>query len=498
MSATSPTPAAASPSAKAPDWLILAIACLGQFMVVLDVSVVNVALPAIRSDLHYTATGLQWVVNAYVLTFAGFLLLGGRVADLFGRRRVFLTGVGLFSLASLTGGLSQSSDMLTVARAVQGFGGAILAPATLTVIMTTFTDPTARTKALGTWSAVAGGGAAAGVLLGGVLTTYLSWRWVLFINVPVGVALGLVAARSLTESRRPTSGTLDVAGAVTVTGGLAALIYAIVGTDTHAWTSGQTLGGLAIAVVLLALFLAIQLRLAPSPLVPLRLFRSRALSAANGAMLLFGAAFFAIWYFLSLYLQGILGYDALKTGLAFLPLCVAIIAGARITAQLVPRLGARNVLLIGLPLAAIGFAWLSRARVDSSYVGDVLGPGLLISLALGLCLTPLAAAATGGVPSSEAGLASGVITTSRQVGGSIGLAVLATIATDRTNDALRRHTANAAVLTTCYDRAFLVCAGFIVVAVISAAIIPTIRRNPVTAPAGSEAGSAEEVPVLDL
>jgi EmrB/QacA subfamily drug resistance transporter len=474
---------------RAPDWLILAIACVGQFMVVLDVSVVNVALPAIHADLHYSATGLQWVVNAYVLTFAGFLLLGGRIADLFGRRQVFVFGVGLFSLASLAGGLSTSADMLTIARAVQGLGGAVLAPATLTVIMTTFTEGTTRTRALGTWSAVAGGGGAAGVLLGGVLTTYLSWRWVLFVNVPIGVALGLAAARYLSEWRRPVAGRLDVAGAVTVTAGLAALVYAIVGTDTHAWTSLQTLAGLVVAVVLLGAFLAVQIRFAPAPLMPLRLFRSRALSAANGSMLFFGGAFFSIWYFLSLYLQTVLGYDALKAGLAFLPMTIAIVVGARITAVLVPRLGARNVLLIGLPISALGFWWLSHLAVHSSYLGHVLGPGAMISLGLGLCMTPIAAAATSGVANAEAGLASGLVTTSRQVGGSVGLAVLATVATDRTASLLRAHASSPDSLTAGYDRAFLVSAGLILVAVACAAIIPTTRRTP-TSPR-TDAAAAE-------
>jgi EmrB/QacA subfamily drug resistance transporter len=482
----------APPLRRAPDWLILAIACVGQFMVVLDVSVVNVALPAIRSDLHYSPTGLQWVVNAYVLTFAGFLLLGGRIADLFGRRRVFVFGVGLFSLASLVGGLSTSSDMLTAARAVQGLGGAVLAPVTLTVIMTTFTEGTARTRALGTWSAVAGGGGAAGVLLGGVLTTYLSWRWVLFINVPIGILLGLTAARYLTEWRRPVAGRLDIAGALTVTAGLFALIYAIVGTDSHAWTSTQTLVGLAAAVVLLAAFLAIQSHFAPSPLMPLRLFRSRSLSAANASMLLFGGAFFSIWYFLSLYLQTILGYDALKAGLAFLPMTIAIVVGARITAVLVPRLGPRNVLLLGLPISAAGFWWLSRVAVGSSYLTHVIGPGSIISLGLGLCLTPIAAAATSGVANAEAGLASGLVTTSRQVGGSIGLAVLATLATDRTTSLLRGHADTPHALTSGYDRAFLVSALLIVGATACAALIPRLRRaSTAPSPAPVEVATVE-------
>lgn len=464
-------------SRRAPDWLILTIACVGQFMVVLDVSVVNVALPSIRTHLHYSPTGLQWVVNAYVLTFAGFLLLGGRIADLLGSRRVFVFGVGLFSLASLVGGFSTSSGMLTAARAAQGLGGAVLAPVTLTVIMTTFTEGQARTRALGAWSAVAGGGGGVGVLLGGILTTYLSWRWVLFINVPIGLVLGVAASRYLSESRRPGSGQLDVAGAVTITAGLAALVYAIVGTDTHPWGSAHTLGFLAAAALLIGAFLAIEARFSRAPLMPLRLFRSRSLSAANGSQLLFGGAFFAMWYFVSLYLQDIHGYDALRAGLAFFPMCVAIVVGARITIKLVQRFGPRNVLLFGLPLCALGFWWFSRLSVASGYLPGVLGPGLLVSLGLGLCVTPIAAAATSGVAEHESGLASGVVTTSRQVGGSIGLAVLATLATDRTDGLLRAGHASIPAFAAGYDRAFLVSAGFIVGAVACATLIPRRRRG---------------------
>src|SRR5580693_1010462 len=275
------------------DSLVLAIACVAQFMVVLDVSIVTVALPSIGRDLHYTASGLQWVVNAYVLTFAGFLLLGGRAADLFGRRRVFLFGLGLFTVASLAGGVAQDSTWLTTARAVQGIGGALLSPATLTIIVTTFA-PQRRAWALGIWSAVAGAGGAAGAILGGVLTSALSWRWVLFVNIPIGI-VGVIA-------------------------GLGALIYAIVGTETHPWGSAHTLILLAASVVLLAVFAVIELRVARTPLVPFGLFRSRSLTGANIVMFLVGAAFFAMWYFLSLYLQNVLGYSALRAGMAFLPM----------------------------------------------------------------------------------------------------------------------------------------------------------------------------------
>jgi len=462
------------------DGLVLAIACVAQFMVVLDVSIVTVALPSIGRDLHYTASGLQWVVNAYVLTFAGFLLLGGRAADLFGRRRVYLFGMALFTLASLAGGLATDAAWLTTARAVQGVAGACLSPATLTIIVTTFSGKE-RARALGIWSAVAGAGGAAGGILGGVLTSALSWRWVLFVNIPIGVAAVIAAMAWLTESHARQAGgqarpRLDVAGAVTVTAGLGALVYAIVGTETYPWGSTRTLSLLGAAVVLLALFAIIELRLASAPLVRFGLFRSRSVSGANIVMFLIGASFFSMWYFLSLYLQNVLGYSALKTGLAFLPMGVTIIIGAQASSRILPRTGVRPLLLTGTVLAAGGFAWLSRISPGSSYWVHVFGPGCVIALALGLLFTPLAAAATAGVPFSDAGLASGVLNTSRQIGGSLGLAVLATIATDRVHAVLAGgHASTAAALNSGYARAFVVAAGLSVGAALAAFVVPAIR-----------------------
>src|SRR6202161_3582941 len=391
------------------DGRVLAIACVAQFMVVLDVSIVTVALPSIGRDLHYTPSGLQWVVNAYVLTFAGFLLLGGRAADLFGRRRVYLFGMGLFTLASLAGGLATDAAWLTAARAVQGVAGACLSPATLTIIVTTFTGDR-RARALGIWSAVAGAGGAAGSILGGILTSALSWRWVLFVNIPIGVIATIAAVAWLTETARSghdaapgaapeaaPARRLDVAGAVTVTAGLGVLIYAIVSTQSHPWGSAQTVALLAAAAILLALFAFIELRLARVPLVPLDLFRSRSVSGANAVMFLVGAAFFSMWYFLSLYLQNVLGDSALKTGLAFLPMGVTIMIGAQASSRILPRVGVRPLLQAGTLVAAGGFAWLSAITPHASYWTHVFGPGCLISLALGLLFTPLAAAATAGV-----------------------------------------------------------------------------------------------------
>ena len=459
------------------DGLVLALVCVAQFMVVLDVSIVNVALPSIGRDLHYSATGLQWVVNAYVLTFAGFLLLGGRAADLFGRRRVFIAGLALFSLASLLGGLAQNSGELTAARAAQGLGGAVLSPATLTIIMTTFTEGRARNRALGLWSAVAGAGGASGAILGGILTSGLSWRWVFFVNVPIGTLAIVASYALLTETRRLDGDRhLDVAGALTVTAGLSALVYGIVSTDTHGWASAETLVSLAVGLALIATFLAIEARVARVPLMPLSLFKSRSLSVANIVMALLGVAFFSMGYFLTLYLQEVHHFSPIKAGLLFFPMGIAIIIGAQIAGRLVTDLGPRRVLTMGLVLSAIGFLLLSMLHASSSYLGGVLPGSLLTTFGAGLCFTPLAAAATSGVPMRMAGLASGVLNTSRQVGGSIGLAALATLATARTKDVLTSSHGHAGgtgvALTDGYDRAFLVAAVVIALAAVVTSLLP--------------------------
>jgi EmrB/QacA subfamily drug resistance transporter len=465
---------------RAPDWVILAIASVAQFMVVLDVSIVNVALPSIGRDLHYSPTGLQWVVNAYVLTFAGFLLLGGRAADLFGRRRIYLFGLGLFTVASLVGGLAQDSAWLTAARAAQGIGGAFLSPATLTIIVTTFSGAR-MAKALGVWSAVAGAGGATGAILGGILTAEISWRWILFVNIPIGSAVAVAAVMFLTEAKRHAGDErpprLDVAGAITVTAGLGALIYAIVGTDTHAWGSSYTLSILGVAAVLLGAFTFIQLKVAHTPLVPFRLFRSRSLAGSNIVMFLIGAGFFSMWYFLSLYLQNVLGYGPLKAGLAFLPMGLVIMVGAQVSSRLLPRVGVRPLLLAGTAMVCVGFAWLTQIHSQSSYWAHVFGPGVLISLAIGVLFTPLASAATSGVAYTEAGLASGVLNTARQMGGSIGLAVLATVAIDHTHAILGggHGTSTAVALTAGYARAFALAAVLGLVAFLASFIVPSIR-----------------------
>ena len=475
--------------------MVLALACVAQFMVVLDVSVVNVALPSIGRDLHYTPTGLQWVVNAYILTFAGFLLLGGRAADLFGRRKTFIFGLVLFSAASLVGGFAQNAAWLTTARAIQGVGGAVLSPATLTIIVTTFTGRELA-RAIGLWGAMGGAGGAVGVLLGGVLTSELNWRWVLFINVPIGVVALVATMASLTEARRLEAGRkLDVAGALLVTAGLAVLAYGIVSTDQYPWGSTRTLATLGIAVALLAVFLVVEVRVAAAPLMPLRLFRSRWVSGANIVMLLIGAAFFSMWYFLSLYLQNVLHYSPLRAGLAFAPMAVAIITGAQFSSRIITRTGQRALLLVGTAVAAGGFIWLAQLTPDSGYWTDVFGGGVVVAFALGLMFTPLASAATAGVAPAEAGLASGLLNTSRQVGGSIGLAALATIATDRTRALTAAGHDVARSLTAGYARAFLVAAGLSAIGFVASALVP--RRSAAPSTSGAPATTTPSpVPTL--
>src|SRR4051794_27451769 len=458
-----------SASRTRPTGLILAVVCVAQFMVVLDVSIVNVALPDIRDDLGMSQSGLAWVLNAYTLAFAGFLLLGGRAADLYGRKRLFLLGVALFSGASLLGGLAQTGGQLIAARALQGFGGAILSPATLTILTTTFTDPKARTRALGIWSAVAGAGGATGVIAGGVLTDLLSWRWILFINVPIGIAVLAVGKFALKESRaegeRPT---LDWAGALAVTGGLLALVYGVVSTDGHRWTAPLVVSYLVVGLLLLAGFVLIESR-HPHPLMPMRLFRSRALTGANLIMVLIGSVMFSLFFFLSQYLQDVHGYSPLQAGFAFLPMPLAIIAGTQLSTRLLARTSPRTLLVVGPLIAAGGLLLLSQLQVDS---GSVLHIGLaaaIIPFGVGLSFVPVTLSATSGVNPSDAGLASGLINTTRQIGGSLGLAVLLTIATSQAH-ALAAQGGRAAEVGG-FTRAFTVSAALMVLAAIVALLV---------------------------
>jgi EmrB/QacA subfamily drug resistance transporter len=463
-----------APQRHAPDWVILFIACIAQFMVVLDVSIVNVALPRMGHDLHFTYSSAQWVINAYVLTFAGFLLLGGRAADYFGRRHVYLTGIVVFTLASIGAGLAHNGTEMITVRAIQGIGGAILSPATLTIIVTTFHGPRLP-KAIGTWSAVAGAGGAAGALLGGILTGLVSWRWIFFINVPIGVVAGVAAFLYLREMRnKDATSKLDVTGAVFVTGGLASVIYAVVNTTTHSWTSSFTLEWLIAGVALLSIFFFWEARVASHPLVPFRIFRSRSLSTANAVMVLVGGTFFAMWYFLTYYFQLVLGYGPVHAGLVFVPTAIAIILGAQISSRLIAKAGVRPLLQIGATLATLGFFWLSMIKSDSNYWAHVFAPSFITAFAMGLLFSPLAMAATSSVDRADAGLASGVLNTSRQVGGSLALAALATVATDRTNSLIHVVSAHAA-LTAGYQRAFQISAIITLVALAVTFLLPRIK-----------------------
>ncbi|MGW6775474.1 MFS transporter [Streptomyces sp. NPDC055037] len=420
-----------APARPARTWAVLLAACAGQFLVVLDVSVVNVALPSMRADLGLSGTGLQWVLNAYSIAFAGFMLLGGRAADLFGRKAMFLTGLTVFTLASLAGGLAQEGWQLLAARAVQGLGAAVLAPATLTILTSAVPEGAARTRAIGTWSAVGAGGGAAGGLVGGVLTDLLSWRWVLLINVPVGALVLAGAALWLTESRTERVRRLDLPGAVLVTAGLATVAYGIVQTEEQGWGAAATLLPLLGGALLLGAFVAVEAR-AKAPLMPLGLFRVRAVSAANAAMFVCGAASFAMWFFMTVYAQNVLGYTPLDAGLALIPSSLSIVLGSKLAPRLMPRVGARNLAVLGTLMAVAGFGWQSTMTADGTYLSSILGPGLLMMTGMGLASTPLAALATTGAAAGDAGLVSGLINTSRTMGGALGLAVLSTVAASRT------------------------------------------------------------------
>jgi EmrB/QacA subfamily drug resistance transporter len=485
-----------------PSWAVLAICCMAQFMVVLDVAIVNVALPQMRHDLGLSVTGQQWVVNAYTLTFAGLLMLGGRAGDLFGRRRVFMLGLAVFTVCSLAGGLAQSGAWLIAARAAQGVGGAILAPSTLSLLTVRFFEPAERRRALGAWSATAASGAAIGVLAGGILTDLLNWRWVLFVNVPIGIVLLAGAWLALTESRLDGAHrSLDLPGALTLTAGLSILVYGIVSTDTHSWGSTRTITTLAAGGILLLAFLLIESR-AAHPVVPLSIFKMKTLSAANGIAVTVGAALFGMYFFLSLYLQQVNGYSPLKAGLAFLPAGLATMGGALTASRLVARIGPRRQLVIGLLLAAVGLAWMSTVTAQAGYLAHVFGPVVLVGVGLGLSFVPMTMAATTGVPPHEAGLASGLVNTSRQVGGAVGLAVMATVATSAARGHLGIPSANLVALTNGYDRAFAMAAGVLVIGAGLALLIPgmvrTARQSEQTLdPDAAEDGHTEMIVVAE-
>jgi EmrB/QacA subfamily drug resistance transporter len=465
-------------------WLVLVIVGLAQFMVILDATIVNVALPSIQHGLHFSPSSLQWIVNAYTLAFGGFLMLGARAADLIGRRRLFLIGIVLFSGASLMNGLAGSAGILVAGRALQGLGGALVSPAALSVLTTTFKEGRERTTALGVWSAVAVGGGAVGLLLGGVLTSLFSWQWVFFVNVPVGVIAILLALRYVPESRVENArGGVDFAGAVSMTLGLVVLVYALVNAQTAGWLTLTTLGLSAIAVALLATFVIVELRLR-HPLIRLGIFRMRSITGSNAAMLLVAAGMFALFYFASIYVQEVLGYSALRAGLAFLPVTAGIVIGAGLSQQLIPRVGVRAVGLVGMSIASVGLILLSRIPVAGTYLGDLL-PGLMImAIGMGLTFVPITLIATTNVAEDDAGLASGLLNTSQQLGGAIGLAVLSTLAANTTSGTLAAlgHAPSAlaqvSALVSGFHVAFLVGAFLM----LSGAVImaTTVRRRDVS------------------
>jgi EmrB/QacA subfamily drug resistance transporter len=418
----------ASSSTPINRWATLVVVCLAQFMVILDATIVNVALPSIQSGLHFSAANLQWVVNSYTLMFGGFLLLGGRAADFFGRRRLFIAGVIVFAGASLINGLASSSEMLIIGRGLQGLGGALVSPAALSIITTTFAEGPDRTKALGVWSAIAAGGAAIGLLMGGVLTDLLSWEWCFFVNVPVGIATVVAAFRWVPNTlaeHKPES--VDIAGAVSVTSGLVVLVYAIVKAQQWGFGSVRTLGLGAFAAALLAAFFWIESR-SKAPLVRLGIFSKRSLTGANTVMTLVAAGMFSMFFFTTLYVQETLGYSPLKAGLAFLPVTGGIMFGAGLAQQGIKTLGARMQTVIGITMATIGMFLLTGMPEHGAYVSDLL-PGLLfIAFGMGMTFVPITLMATTGVHGDDQGLASGLLNTAQQVGGALGLAVLSTVA----------------------------------------------------------------------
>ncbi|MBO9532214.1 MAG: MFS transporter [Solirubrobacteraceae bacterium] len=446
----------------------LALLALAQFMVVIDASITNVALPSIGEALDFSQENLSWVVNAYTLTFGGFLLLGGRLADYLGRRTMFMAGLVIFALASLAGGFAQSEGWLIGARAIQGLGAAIASPAALSIVTTTFAEGAERNRALGIWGAVAGAGGAAGVLLGGVLTEWAGWEWVLFVNTPIGLAAAFAAPRFLEESRETEEeGAFDFPGAITVTLGLGLLVYAIVDAANAGWGSGDTILRLVIAAVFLVAFVGLELR-SRSPLVPFEIFKLRTLRGANVAGLFIGMSLFSMFFFISLYLQQVLGYSALNTGLAYLPLAFAIIFAAGAASALVTKFGFKPILAAGLGLVAVALLWFSQVSVGGSYLANVLVPSLLAGVGLGFAFVPVTIAAVTGVEPHEAGLASGLINTNQQVGGALGLAILASIANSRTLDVMSGGEQNIAVgLTEGFQTAFLIGAGFALLGLIA-------------------------------
>jgi EmrB/QacA subfamily drug resistance transporter len=464
-------------------WLALYVLCLGDLLIVLDVSIVNVALPSIREDLGFSEASLAWVVNAYTLTFGGFMLLAGRLGDLLGHRRMFVSGVGLFTVASAVCGLATSQEMLVVARAIQGLGGAVVAAVALSLIMTLFTEAADRAKAMGVIGFVAAGGGSIGVLAGGVITDTLSWHWIFLVNVPIGIGVIVACLALLPVDGMARRGRLDIPGAVLVTGSLMVAVYAIVNGNENGWTSAQTLGLLGAAAVAFLVFLLVESRVS-EPLVPLGLFRLRSVAASNIVGILWSAAMFAMFFLSALYLQLALGYTPLEVGLAFLP--ANLLMGALslgLSARLVMRFGIKKTLTTGLTLVAVGLALFARAPVDAAFTVDVLPSMIVLGIGIGLAMNPLLLAAMADVKPEQSGLASGVVNTSFMMGGALGLAVLASVAAARAGDS-----GTVASLVDGYHAAFVVGTLFAVAAAVVAAVFlrePELQGEAVEAHAAA-------------
>jgi EmrB/QacA subfamily drug resistance transporter len=461
-------------------WKALGVVCAAYFMTILDVAIVNVALPTIGKDLNFSRDNLQWVVTAYAITFGGFLLLGGRAADILGRRRVFLAGVVLFTTASLFCGLAWSEGVLIAARAIQGFGAAVISPAALSIITTTFPEGAERNKALGVWGAMGGSGAAVGVLLGGVLTKYAGWEWIFFINVPVGVIAFLLAPRFVRESRDDKSTTPDIAGAVTVTAGIALLVYAVSGAPAHGWGSGWVITRLAVAVALLVAFLVVESR-AKEPLMPFSIFRIRTVAGANATAFMLGAVTFSNFFILTLFVQQVWHYSALKTGVTFAVTAVSAVLWAGVSQYLTTKIGVKPVTIVGFIAFAIGIFLYTQVASDGSFAGDLLPGYLVIGFALPFTFIPISVAALAGVKAHEAGLASGLFNTAQQVGGAIGVAVVSSVSISHFNHLTAQGVPFGEAFTSGAQWAFWVMFGIAVACLVCAV---TLLKRDELAPAG--------------
>ncbi|MDX6647739.1 MAG: hypothetical protein QOK40_3466 [Miltoncostaeaceae bacterium] len=470
----------AAPPSDRRKWLGLAALCAAFFMVILDVAIVNVALPTIEVDLSFSQQNLQWVVSAYALTFGGLLLLGGRAADLLGRRRVFMVGIGLFAAASLLAGFAWSDSILIAARAIQGFGAAIMTPAALSILMTTFREGAERNTALGIWGAVGASGGTVGVLLGGILTDTIGWEWIFFLNVPVGLAVIGIAPLLLGESRGAVGHRrFDLAGAGSVTAAVALLVYALVEANSAGWASGQTLGLIGGSVALFALFTVVELR-SRAPIMPFSIFRIRAVTGSNVAGLALGGAVFGMIFILTLYMQQVLGYSALRTGLAWLAMSLTALISSVICSMLVTRMGPRLPLAGGLVIATGGLLWLAQIPAAGSYASDLLPPLLVVGIGLGAAFVALSIGALEGVAARDAGLASGLVNTTQQVGGALGVAVLSTLAFSRSDDLIAGGTAVPAAMTDGFQIALIAAAGFAAAGAL--AVLALVRRGGQTEP----------------